>query len=110
MPLQEMQLSPAVLQDIINRVVQTAHPKRLILFGSAARREMTSDSDVDLLVVVEGPVHRRELAARIDRNLHGTPVPVDIVVVTEDDVAQFGSKLGTVLYPALQEGAVVYEA
>ena len=47
---------------------------------------------------------------RIYRNLHGVPVPVDVVVVTEDDVLQFGNKPGTVLYPALKEGIVVYEA
>jgi hypothetical protein len=38
------------------------------------------------------------------------PVPVDVIVVTEDDVLAFGSKPGTVLYPALKEGIVVYEA
>lgn len=31
---------PEVLQEIIMRVVQIAHPQRLILFGSAARGEM----------------------------------------------------------------------
>jgi hypothetical protein len=35
---------------------------------------------------------------------------VDIVVVTEDDIQQFGEKPGTILYPALKEGVVVYEA
>lgn len=110
MALPDTQPSPIALQDIISRVVQTAHPTRLILFGSAARGEMGTDSDIDLLVVVQGPIHRRELAGRIYRNLHGVAVPVDIVVVTEDDIQQFGEKPGTILYPALKEGVVVYEA
>jgi predicted nucleotidyltransferase len=101
---------PEVLREIIARVVQVAHPQRLILFGSAARGEMGRDSDVDLLVVVQEPVHRRDLAGEIYRNLHGVQVPVDVVVVTENDVREFGNKLGTVLYPALKEGIVVYEA
>jgi predicted nucleotidyltransferase len=99
-----------VLQEIITRVVQIAHPQRLILFGSAARGEMGPDSDVDLLVVVQEPVHRRDLAGKIYRNLHGVPLPVDVVVVTENDIREFGDKIGTVLYPALKEGVVVYEA
>lgn len=99
-----------VLQEIIARVVPIAHPQRLILFGSAARGEMGPDSDVDLLVVVQEPVHRRDLAGKIYRNLHGVQVPVDVVVVTENDIREFGNKIGTVLYPALKEGVVVYEA
>ena len=105
-----MKPSPEVIREIIARVVQVAHPQRLILFGSAARGEMGPDSDVDLLVVVQEPVHRRDLAGEIYRNLHGVQVPVDVVVVTENDVREFGNKLGTVLYPALKEGIVVYEA
>ena len=73
---------PEVLRDIIARVVQIAHPRRLILFGSAARGEMGPDSDIDLLVVVQGPVHRRDLAGKIYRNLHGVPVAVQAKPVT----------------------------
>lgn len=92
------------LRDVIVRIVKTANPRRLVLFGSCARGERFLDSDVDLLVIVREPVHRRDLAAMIYRNLHGVPVPVDVIVVTEDDVLEFGSKPGTVLYPALKEG------
>lgn len=70
---------PEVFQEIITRVVQIAHPQRLILFGSTARGEMGPDSDVDLLVVVQEPVHRRDLAGQIYRNLHGVPLPVEEV-------------------------------
>ena len=101
---------PEVLREIIARVVQIAHPLRLILFGSAARGEMGSDSDVDLLVIVQKPIHRRDLAGKIYQNLHGIPVSVDVVVVTENDIREFGDKIGTVLYPALKEGVVVYAA
>jgi len=31
------------------------------------------------------------------------------VVVTEEDVLEYGRKIGTVLHPALKEGVVVYE-
>jgi predicted nucleotidyltransferase len=98
------------LRDVIVRIVKTAKPRRLILFGSCVHGERSRGSDLDLLVIMRGLVHRRDLAAMIYRNLHGVPVPVDVIVMTEDDILQFGSKPGTVLYPALKEGIVVYEA
>jgi predicted nucleotidyltransferase len=41
--------------------------RRLILFGSQARGEATPESDVDLLVVLEGPVTSIEEAERTSR-------------------------------------------
>jgi len=43
---------------------------------------------LDVLVTVRGPVHRRQLAQKINRNLHGVGASVDIVVATEEDIAQ----------------------
>ena len=48
-------LTPAVLEEIVRRIVEVAQPERVILFGSAARGEMGPDSDVDLLVEFERP-------------------------------------------------------
>lgn len=48
-------LSEQILAEMIRRVVEVAHPQRLILFGSAARGDMGPHSDVDLLVVVDQP-------------------------------------------------------
>lgn len=101
---------PNVLQDLVTRVVEVAHPSRILLFGSAAREEMGPDSDLDILVIVEGPVHRRTLAGKIYRNLHGVPFSVDVVVVTTGDVRDYGHKNGTILPAALKEGIVLYEA
>lgn len=71
---------------------------------------MHKDSDFDMLVVMREPVHRRQTAQKIYRNLHGTGVSVDIVVVTEKDLEKYGQRAGTILRAALQEGRVLYEA
>lgn len=99
-----------ILKDIVRRIVEVAQPTRLIMFGSASRGEMSSESDIDILVIVESTTHRGELSERIYRELHGVPLPVDVVVVTEEDVLKYGGKIGTVLRPALNEGVVIYEA
>jgi predicted nucleotidyltransferase len=97
------------LQDVTRRIVETAHPKRIVLFGSAARGTMTRDSDLDMLVIMHGSVHRRQMAQKILRQLHGVGLPVDIVVVTEEDVRKSEQGGFSIIQPALQDGKVVYD-
>jgi predicted nucleotidyltransferase len=52
------------LDNIIRRIVEVAHPEKILLFGSAARGEMGPNSDVDLLVIKSG-AHRLDLAGQI---------------------------------------------
>jgi predicted nucleotidyltransferase len=99
-----------VAEEVTRRILETVQPQRVLLFGSSVRGDFTKDSDLDVLVIVRGPVHRRQLAQKINRNLHGVGAPVDIVVATEEDIAQYGDKLGTILRPALLEGQVLYAA
>jgi predicted nucleotidyltransferase len=99
-----------LLAEIVRRVVEVAHPDRIILFGSAAREEMNADSDYDLLVIKAGIAHRRRLAQEIYRNLFGVAAPVDVVVVTPEDVAELRDALGSIIAPALREGREIYAA
>ena len=70
----------------------------------------TLNSDIDLLVVKHGVEHRRRLAQLIYRRLLGVEVPVDVLVVTPEDVEEFRDKAGTIIGPALREGREVYVA
>jgi predicted nucleotidyltransferase len=45
---------PAIVADIVRRIVRAAKPERIVLFGSAARSEMGPDSDYDVLVIKGG--------------------------------------------------------
>jgi predicted nucleotidyltransferase len=103
-------LKPRVLRDIVRRVVDAAHPEKIILFGSAARGEMGPNSDVDLLVVKRGKFNRRRVAAKIHHRLYGADAAVDVVVVTPEDVQRYGDAPCLVIFPALREGRVVYAA
>ena len=99
-----------LLKEVTRRIVALVNPRRVILFGSAARGRMTKDSDFDMLVIMKAPVHRRQMAQKIYRGLHGVGIAVDVVVATEADIKKYGSRSGTVLKPALKEGRVLYEA
>lgn len=100
----------ATLDEVTRRIITIAEPERIFLFGSAARGEMNTDSDLDMLVIVKAPVHRRKLAQKIYRGLHGVGIAVDVVVATLQDIQTYGKQSGSVLKPALEEGHLIYEA
>jgi predicted nucleotidyltransferase len=100
---------PAILADIVKRVVEAAGPEKIVLFGSAARGEMGPDSDYDLLVIKGGKFDRHRVTTAIYRNLSGEAA-VDVVVVTPDEVDRYRDTHCLVICPALKEGKVIYDA
>ena len=64
-------LTPELLDDLVERIVEAVHPRRIILFGSGARGEMGPNSDLDLLVVMKDSTHRRRTEGRLYRELSG---------------------------------------
>jgi predicted nucleotidyltransferase len=105
-----MKLDQDVLDEIIRRVVETAHPERIILFGAAARGEMSLNSDVDVLVVKGGDFNLRRLTGDIYLNLHGVGQAVDAMMVTPEQVEQHRDTHWMVIAPAWREGREVYHS
>lgn len=109
-PGQVKTIAQSFVDEIVLRIVEVAQPERIILFGSSARGHVGPDSDLDLLVIKSGVTHRRRLAQQIHLSFFGLGVPVDIIVVTPEDILAFGEKVGTVIGPALREGKEIYAA
>ncbi|NKB69770.1 MAG: nucleotidyltransferase domain-containing protein [Candidatus Latescibacteria bacterium] len=96
------------IDQLVDDVVKTVNPLRIILFGSAARGETGEDSDIDLLVVVPEGVHRRRTAQKIYREITGIGVPFDIVVATLKDLGEHKDNRGLIYRAALKEGKELY--
>lgn len=99
-----------IIQEAVKRLVDAAHPERIILFGSHARNEATPDSDLDFLVILPRVEDRRKEMVRLLDVLRGLPIPIDVLIFTPKDIEDWGNVRGTVLYPALREGIVLYDA
>ena len=103
-------LSEDQIIESAKRILRVSTPSRIILFGSYARGDATDESDIDLLVLVKNCDKRGKQMVDY-RNAIGRVSPgvgVDILVYDEDEAAE--PVPGTVLYWALTEGKVIYEA
>lgn len=106
----ECQLTEAKIQEVVDRVVAIAHPVKVVLFGSAARGPLGPHSDIDLLVIVQPGESTGQLAGDIHEGLLGVGWPIDVIVVTTDEVERYRHSPALVIKPALAEGRVVHAA
>ena len=104
-------LSPTVLPDIVQRLATALKPEQILLFGSYAYGEPNEDSDIDLLVIVshsDEPGYRR--AREAYRALRGVLVPVDVVVMTNEEVRRKRNVRSSLVSQVFREGRLLYGA
>ncbi len=98
----------ATVGTAVQQIVRCFAPLRIILFGSRARGEADTGSDIDLLVVMPEAADKHRVAVAIRRELRDLPASKDIVVATPAEIERRGDISGTVLHEALQTGTTVY--
>lgn len=99
----------ARIGEMVRRIVKNFDPDKIILFGSFASGTADADSDVDLLVVMPLTTSKRKQGAQIDMALADVGLPKDVIVVTPEEVQKYRDVVGSIVYPALREGKVLYE-
>jgi len=111
-PQEDQALSPdqEILDELVRRITKVVQASRIILFGSAARGQMSLNSDLDVLVIVPDGNDCLALAKTLYRQLRGLGYAKDILVVQQSDVEQYGSNPYLVLHAALTEGRELYRA
>src|SRR3954471_24787836 len=82
-------------------------PARVILFGSWARGDARPDSDLDFLVIEREVGSKLDEMVRLRDSLPPLGVPVDVLVVSEEQADAWRDVPGTMVHAALAEGRVV---
>jgi len=101
--------SPNIINDMVQRIVDQFRPEKIYLFGSRARGDAHSDSDIDLLVILqlEGSHREKRIAMRLV--LNSFPVSKDIVVLTPNELEAERFIPGTIARAAHLEGKLLYD-
>jgi predicted nucleotidyltransferase len=97
------------MTEVTRRIVETAHPHRIILFGSRGRGRARRNSDWDILVIAESKLPRHRRAAPLYGAMSDIPVDMDILVYTPDEVLEWRDVPQAFVTTAAREGKVLYE-
>lgn len=104
-----IQIDQQLKRKIVDRIVNTIFPEKVVLFGSRARGEARSDSDIDLLVIARSQQPRYRRSAPLYGVLSDILAPMDISVYTPEEVNDWCEVRQAFVTTALREGAVLYE-
>lgn len=107
-------ISDAVVEQVVERLVEFYRPEKIYLFGSAARGEYGPDSDLDFLVVVPDDCPKEirrsgaiyEVLGDLDLG-----VPVDVVPWRRSDFeGRAAAVVASLPATVVREGRVVFDA
>ena len=100
-------MGESVLDKIVRRIVEHYRPEKVILFGSRARGEADSKSDIDLAVIAET---KKRFVERLRESVDVVPEgDVDILIYTPREAAEMIEKKNRFMERIISEGKVVYE-
>ena len=103
-------ISQVTLEEIVWRLVEGVQPEQIILFGSYAYGQPTEESDLDIMVIISEstePPHRR--AQKAYKCLRGIRVPIDLIVLTREELAKQSSVVTSLARRVVERGKVLYE-
>jgi uncharacterized protein len=109
-----LKVTDELLKEMTNLIVREVRPRKIILFGSHARGTARPDSDLDFLVVEDGPFNaqrsRRAEMTRLWNILFDYMIPIDFLVFTPEEIEKWRPTHNHVIAHALKEGRVMYES
>jgi predicted nucleotidyltransferase len=97
-----------LLQEITRRIVEAFQPEKIILFGSHAYGQPTTDSDLDLFIVMNSdqrPARRRMAVSSLFEDRF---MAMDFIVLTPEEVQKRQSGFDPFLNDIFRRGRVLY--
>jgi len=103
-------VTAAKVAEVVSRLSADSAPSRLIVFGSAARGDLSAANDLDLMVIERELVNRYAETLRLRSLLRDVLMSIDLVVTTEASFHERSVIPGTLDYHVAQEGLLLHDA
>lgn len=103
-------LETSEIDTLVSRIVERAHPNRIIVFGSYAKGTASDRSDLDLLVERDTVLPMAQRATDLSPICAGFLVPIDLHVYTPEEMREYSKEEYHFLHTVTHTGKVVYIA
>ena len=110
MNAKKQKITESLLDEIANKIVEHFHPDQIILFGSYAYGEPKTDSDLDLLVIMDTDLRPTARSAAIARICRPKYVAMDIVVRTPEEIQTHLQNFDPFLEEIFKLGRTLYKS
>ena len=96
------------IRDYVRKLTDRFHPQRVVLFGSYAYGRPSTDSDVDLLVVLPHDGHSAVMASEIRKRIKAG-FPLDLVVRSPEELQRRLAMGDGFIREIMERGKPLYE-
>ena len=99
-----------IIEHIRNIIVSEINPDKIILFGSRARGDCSTESDYDILVLKRGITNGRKLSGDLKVRFYKERLltPIDVIVMEHDRFYQLSDTSGYIYKNIKKEGVYIY--
>ena len=97
------------IKQVVEQIVEQFHPQKVILFGSHAYGKPHTESDVDILVIMETELSGAQQAVKILQAINAN-FGIDLVVYTPQRLAQRLQWGDSFLLEVVTRGRLLYES
>ncbi len=103
-------ITPELIEYIVEKIVREIQPEKIILYGSYARGDFHKDSDLDLFIIKDSEEPSRMLERRVDDLLGRRLFSLELRIRKPSEVAwNFRAQNPFYLYHIFKDGKVLYD-
>lgn len=97
------------LEKIINYAALIAEPEKIILFGSMINGNANVHSDVDLLIISESNINKKEAATKIRNHANQYSLKTDILIYSLSELEKELNFPNSFIAAIHKSGKIVYK-
>ncbi|MCU0645183.1 MAG: nucleotidyltransferase domain-containing protein [bacterium] len=104
------EITPELIDYIVQKIVNAIDPEKIILFGSYARGDISKNSDLDLFIIKDGNHESRMMRRKVADLLWGREFGVDLFVRKTEEVEwNFRAKNPFYIHHIFKQGKILYD-
>jgi len=98
------------INQVVEKVKEASNPDKIYLFGSYAYGNPNENSDLDLCIIKKEVKDKSKEYIKIRRVLSHMILPMDILILNEDEFEKRKDIFGAVQYEINKKGIILYES